>query len=58
MNICEYIKNIFSEISDKNFYDGTIVLRNDGKGDYVESWNYKKEIPEILKDKKIYKEMS
>ena len=33
----------------QSFMDGTIVLRNDGKGDYVAAWNYSKPIPKGMK---------
>jgi len=50
------IVSIYPELLENqtSFIDGTISLRNDsdGFGDYVESWNYEKPLPENLKIRK------
>jgi hypothetical protein len=32
----------------KSFIDGTIILQNEGQGDYVAAWNYSKPLPDGL----------
>ena len=36
------------EYSSKEFADGTIVLQNDGDGDYIKEWNYDQELDSDL----------
>ena len=41
MNLYEKIIAIYPELKPEDFYIlGTIVLRNDGEGDYIEQWNH------------------
>jgi hypothetical protein len=50
MYIFDEIVAIFPEITVEDFgYSNSIVLRNDGGDDYIESWNYSKPIPTSLK---------
>ena len=55
MNISEYIKSLYPSVIDEIFINGTILLQNDGKGDYVKEWNCIEKIPDDLKSKTIYK---
>jgi hypothetical protein len=32
----------------KSFIDGTIILQNEGQGDFVAAWNYSKPLPNGL----------
>ena len=38
----EKIKSIYPELTDADFFPltGTIILQNDGNGDYIASWNH------------------
>jgi hypothetical protein len=51
LTLFEKIKNAYPELTDDDFLDGTIRLRNDldGLGDYIEKWEYDKPIPDGLK---------
>ena len=50
MTLYEKIIAEYPELSDsKAFMDGTIVLQNDGEGDFIAVWNYSKPIPKGLK---------
>jgi hypothetical protein len=40
MTLVEKIKSIYPELTNKDFDFGTIVLQNDGNGDYIKSWNH------------------
>ena len=51
MELWEKIVAKYSEIDEKCFIDGTIILQDDsdGKGAYIAKWNYEQPIPEGLK---------
>jgi hypothetical protein len=54
MSLYEQIIAVYPELtitSDKDeFYNGTIVLADDGDGiNYIKEWNYSKPIPDGLK---------
>lgn len=42
MELVDKIKQIHSDITDDDFHSitGTIVLQNDGNGDYIHTWNH------------------
>jgi hypothetical protein len=42
MNLYEKIRNIYPSLTDDDFWGKlpTILLQNDGKGDYIKSWNH------------------
>ena len=41
MNLYEKILVIYPQLTDKDFlpFSGTILLQNDGSGDYIKEWN-------------------
>lgn len=46
MSLYEKIIAIYPELEGSVlFSDGTIVLQNDGNGDYIKAWNYNKPQP-------------
>jgi hypothetical protein len=53
MALYDDIKKIYPELLDNdfNFINGAINLRNDsdGKGDFIEKWEYEKPIPAGMK---------
>lgn len=50
MTLYETIIAEYPELENtRSFRDGTIVLQNDGEGDYIALWNYEKPIPKGLK---------
>jgi hypothetical protein len=51
MELWEKIVEAYSEITEKSFIDGTIILQDDsdGKGAYIAAWNYGQPIPTGLK---------
>jgi len=51
MSLFEEVKVAYPELTDNDFLDGPIRLRNDldGLGDYIEKWEYDKPIPNGLK---------
>ena len=51
MTLYEIIKAAYPELTDSDFFNGSIILRNDGDGvgDYIAKWDYHKPIPEGLK---------
>jgi len=50
MSIYDEIVLIFPEITPEDFGNrNSIVLRNDGEGDYIERWDYSEPLPESLK---------
>lgn len=55
MTLSEAIKKEIPEITDTDFMNGKIILRNDGKGDYIKEWDYEKQIPAKMKLLKIWK---
>ena len=57
MSLFEEVKVAYPELTDNDFLDGPIRLRNDldGLGDYIEKWEYDKPIPNGLKlGKQVY----
>ena len=42
MNLYEKIKSIYPELTneDFSFVNGTILLQNDGEGDYIAKWEH------------------
>lgn len=56
MSIIDAILIEYQSIDYKVFSDGTIVLQNDGKGDYIKEWNYSKPIPSNMELLKVFKE--
>jgi hypothetical protein len=49
MALDQIIKEAYPEITDAEFYNGTIELRDDGDGiQYISQWNYSKPLPEGL----------
>ena len=49
MTIYETIIAAYPELEGSaSFMNGTIVLQNDGEGDYIAEWNYSKPKPEGL----------
>lgn len=50
MSLYDEVITAYPELTDVNFGNGgSITLRNDGTGDYVEKWSYSKPLPEGLK---------
>jgi hypothetical protein len=51
MNLYEQIVAVYPELIDSNVWNKEIVLRDDsdGKGIYIEKWEYSKAIPDGLK---------
>lgn len=50
ITLYEKIITVYPELENtKSFIDGTIILQNDGNGDYIAEWNYAKPIPDGLK---------
>jgi hypothetical protein len=51
MTLWEKLIDVYPELTDGDFINGTIELRNDSddKGDYIAIWNYSKPIPQGLK---------
>lgn len=48
MSLYDKIVNLYPElleIKPDPFEDGTIILQNDGYGDYIKAWNYNKPQP-------------
>lgn len=48
MSLYDKIVNLYPELLDiipSPFEDGTIVLQNDGNGDYIKVWKYSKPKP-------------
>jgi hypothetical protein len=39
MTLVEKIKKLYPNLVEKDFFE-TIVLQNDGKGDYIAVWNH------------------
>lgn len=58
MSLFETIKAAYPELTDLDFFNGSITLRNDGDGigDYIAKWDYEKPIPAGLKLGKDQKE--
>ena len=52
MNLYEQIKNLYPELTDIDFTNGTIVLQNDSdsQGDYIKEWNYNKPLKQELNE--------
>ena len=52
-NLVEQLIEVYPELAedDNAFHPDSIYLRNDsdGQGDYIESWNYSKPLPEGMK---------
>jgi len=49
MTLYEKIVAEHPELEDsRSFIDGTIILQNDGDGDYIAEWNYSKPKPKGL----------
>jgi hypothetical protein len=50
MNLFDQIIKAYPELTSADFgNEGSIVLRNDGLGDYIEKWEYTEPIPKGLK---------
>lgn len=50
MTLFEKIIAAYPELTDHDFdFRGSILLQNDGDGDYIAKWEYSKPIPEGLK---------
>jgi hypothetical protein len=51
MELWENIIAEYSELTERSFIDGTIILQDDsdGKGAYISEWNYAQPIPDGLK---------
>jgi hypothetical protein len=49
MTLYEKIIAEYPELADsRSFVDGTIILQNDGDGDFIAEWNYSKPKPKGL----------
>jgi hypothetical protein len=50
MTLYDKIKAAYPELTDNEFFDGSIRLQNDsdGFGDYIAKWEYDQPIPEGL----------
>ena len=49
MTLYETIIKEYPELAEsRSFIDGTIVLKNDGDGDFIAEWNYSKPLPDGL----------
>jgi hypothetical protein len=49
MTLFETIKEVYPELTEADFgSNGSINLRNDGLGDYIEKWEYSQPIPDGL----------
>lgn len=47
MELYEKIIEVYPELTDKEFINGTIILQDDGEGVYIKEWNYSKPKPKL-----------